>query len=336
MRLRTILSLAFVLALALPATALAVTESEPNDGIDQADGPLTASTNHDGAIGSSGEEDWYLLYVNGQGTLDIAVSDLTGGGCCGEVDAEFVDGDGGHLNSVTASRGGSTKHLIYTTPGPGLYYLIVDGSTSETYRLRATGPLSSGSRPVPGLPTPNNNPTRSSAFGPLVGGGLYEGRIDASGEEDWYVFYTAGAGLFDVALTDTHHGGCCGSVEVTMYDRDGEYLNSESASRGTRAHIAYTGSGPDAFYLKIDGSTEETYQLQITPAERLTDALPPFLTPACTDAEAKVANLKAKLAKAKARRSAATTRKAKKRAKRKVKHLKAKVKSAKAAAKQVC
>ena len=311
MRHRLILAIVFVLALAVPSAALAATEVEPNDGIEQADGPLTAGTNFDGTLSSSPDVDWYVLYVSGQGQLDLTLTNR--GTCCDTVTAYLLDHDGGSLNSASAytSSGADTDHVLYTTPGAGVYYVYVTGDVDDPYRLRATGPLTGGSRPGPGQVTPNDNPTRESAYGPLLGS-LYEGRIDADGEQDWFYFYTNGAGTFDVTLTALRGGrGCCPDVGMELHDRDGETLNSDSAYSDSRAHIVYTGSGPDAFYLRLSGDTEESYQLQITPAELLTTTVPPFLTAACQQAEANVTKLKNKLAKAKARVAAATTRKAK-------------------------
>ena len=76
--------------------------------------------------------------------------------------------------------------------------------------------------------TSNDNPSFASAFGPLVGGRLYGGRIDAYGEEDWFYFYTAGAGAFDIALTNVPDTEA--ATKIVLYDGEEQTLSSTDVS----------------------------------------------------------------------------------------------------------
>ncbi|CAN5550904.1 hypothetical protein BH20ACT18_BH20ACT18_07480 [soil metagenome] len=270
----------FVLALALPASASASPLYEPNDGIHQAFGPLQAGTNYDAAISSYNDTDWYVAYVSTQGVLDVGLTNTatSGYGCCLLV--ELFDQDGTYLNSTYVSRG-TTEHLVYTTLGAGVYYVKVrDGVPANQYRLRVTGPLVNGPRPGPAQPTPNNNPTITTAFGPLLGGVLYGGSIDADGEEDWFYFHTARAGAFDVAFTNIKDAGSGGPL-VELRDQNGKYLNSKYVGEDTIAHLSYTALGPATFALRVRyGNPVDRYQFRISPASLLTTSPPPAAPPA--------------------------------------------------------
>jgi len=272
MRNRLITMLACTVAvLLLPAGALASdAEYEPNDGIHQAYGPLEANTNYDGTTSSSSDDDWYIFYVSGPGLVEVK---LTAKDCC--VDATLYDQDGTPLNSVSEVESGKSETIPYTTPGPGRYYVSARGGTGDEYTLRVSGSLTSGPRPGPPEVTPNNNPDMASAFGPLLGGTLYGGSIDAFGEEDWFYFYTAGAGAFDVAFTAID---CC--PEITLFDGAGERLTRVSELEGNRiGHLRYTAPGPGKFLLGVAGGASDHYQFRIDPASLITSVAPPSVSP---------------------------------------------------------
>lgn len=324
-------------ALALPASAAAAPAYEPNDGIHQAFGPLAAGTNYDAAITSNNDEDWYVLYVSGQGVLDVALTN-TDDASGGSTHVDLLDKDGTSLNSESYISENTTEHLVYTTPGPGQYYVVIDSdSAGDQYRLTVSGPLTTGPRPGPAAATPNTNPDLTTAFGPLLGDTLYGGSIDAYDEEDWFYFYTAGPGAFDISLTNIADDSG-GSVHGYLYDKDTNQLNGESyISENRIAHLTYTAAGPAKFALEISSdSAGDHYQFRIDPGSMLTTVEPPSVSAACERATAKLDRKKAKLAKAKEARRAALTPKAKKKAKKKVKKAKRKVKKAKKQVKASC
>ena len=282
---------ALALMAALPAFAHASDAAyEPNDGIQEAYGPLAAGTNYDGTISSSGDEDWFVFYVSGPGVFDVALTNLADSlpSYYGD-ELDLRDQNGKLLNSEYADEN-ETGHLPYTAPAAGRYYVVVDGSIGDDYRLRVSGPITSGPRPGPAQATPNGHFDLASALGPLAGGTLYGGSIDAYEEEDWFYFYSAGAGTFDVALTNSsdelpsYYGD-----EISLRDQDGEVLNSASADENEIAHVVYTTPGPAKFVLRVRGSVDDHYQLEITPAGLLTSTPPPAAAPPAPAAAAKPA-----------------------------------------------
>jgi hypothetical protein len=268
-------------ALALPASAVAATEVEPNDGIHQAMGPLAAATNYDGATSANTDDDWYILYVSGQGNLDVTATNVTDAAGA-SVSFYLRNRDGDALNS-TSVYDNQVEHLVYATPGAGEYYLeVVSGYAANKYRLRLAGPITSGQPTKPAQQTPNASRDAASAFGPLTGDTLYGGAIDAYGEYDWFYFYTAGGGPLQIALTNVPDDGG-DSVSMYLVDEAGDTLNSTGAYENRISRIDYNAPGRLKLLLEVVGSSPvNKYQLKITPASALTGSPPPPPPPTTT------------------------------------------------------
>ena len=336
-------------ALALPVAASAAPDPqyEPNDGIQEAYGPLTAGTDYDARLSTSDDKDWFVLYVSGGGVLDLALTNVDDSSD-GTVYLNLLDQDGNSLNSIGAGEN-STEHLSYTLPGAGQYYVVASSYYSDNdYRLSATGPLTTG--PTPGPPdetVPNNNQDISTAFGPLAGDRLYGGRIDVNGEEDWFTFYTAGPGPIEIATTniDDESGG---SIYTELYDGNGTSLDSSSAGEDGVGRIQLTGAGAARYYLRMGSYYNgNSYQFKLTPASLFTStppAPPAPATPAppsvdgkaCRKTERKLERFKSKLKRVKAKKRSASGKKAKRRAKAKVRKVKKKVRKARKQMKATC
>lgn len=338
MRHRFILLIAFVLALALPGTALAANEVEPNDSIDQATGPLEAATNYDGTTASYQDADWFIFYVSGPGDFDLSLNNLNNGlGCCGNS-LSLRDRNGDELNYASVSEG-ETEHLIYNSPGAGVYYAVVEsGETSDTYRLRVEGALFAGPPTGPVDETvPNNNPDRGSAFGPLAGGRTYGGSIDAYGEDDWFYFNTGGAGPFEIAITNSMDSlGCCG-LSAELFDHKGNSLSYASVGENRIGRLALTAPGHERYYLAVSsGDTGDHYRFSISPPGLLTATDPAYLSPECKAAKKALKKAKKKKAKVKSKLSYTYETKKKKKLRKKLKKAKKKLKKAKKQVKAVC
>ena len=333
--------LASAAVLALPAAASANPAYEPNDGIHQAYGPLAAGTTYDATISSDNDSDWYIVYVSGQGVLDARLTNVDQDTCCSIPSLYLRDQNGETLNSTSVSEG-ETESLPYTTPGPGVYYIEVRGGLEpDTYQLQVTGPITGGPRPGPAEITPNASRDFTTAFGPLAGGKLYGGSIDANGEEDWFFFNTSGPGQFEVAFTNIDDGDCCGTPSVYLYEREGvetgTSINSVSPSRDTIGRIAFTSPGAEQYFLRVSGGVPvDRYQFLITPGNLLTPTTPAAATEACQKAEAKLVKKKEKLQQAKFDKQNAFSKKERKKAKKKVKKARKKVKKAKKKVKKFC
>jgi hypothetical protein len=315
--LSTIGATAVALAL-LPGTALAVAENEPNDGIHEADGGIVPGSVYDASVSEGDPQDWYVIHVAGPGDLDVTLNNLSDS-TTNSVQLYLTDQDGRTLNNVTAGNAAS-RHIPYTAPGTGVYYAAVFGCCGKNnYQLSVSGPVVAGPRPPAAQATPNASPTFATAFGPLAGGTVFAGSIDAFDEQDFFYFYTAGPGAFDVALTnvDDASGNSPGMI---LYDRNRKQLSAAgNTDENTISHIRYTGARPAKYVLGVaqSGPVDE-YQLAITPAELITAAVPARESAECAAALKARKKAKAKLDAAKAKLSSSFTSKAKRRWRRQV------------------
>jgi hypothetical protein len=186
-----------------------------------------------------------------------------------------MDANGKELNTVRVDEG-IVEHLTYTTPGAGSYFLAVyDSCAGDKYRLNVTGPLTTGPTPGPAEPTPNGYSSLATAFGPLVGDKLYGGSLDANKEEDWFFFYVAGPGTFDVAFTNIRDASECNPI-VRLMDGNGKELNSARTDENEISHLPYAASAAAKFVLRVyDSCAGDKYQFLITPGSLLTSTAPP-------------------------------------------------------------
>jgi hypothetical protein len=273
---------AVALALCLGAPAAALADVEPNDGITQAEGPLAGAVTYSGALSTDNDVDWYAFYVAGQTQLDISVTVPADSPCGGWFDeADLLDTDGQYIASAEPDVN-ETQHILYTTPpGTNRFLLTFDACNGYKYsfRLDPGSAIVSGPGIVAPAATGEPNESPDQAFGPLLGGTPYAGRIDTLNDEDWFYFYTGGAGALDVSLTGTD-GGC--SADGTLYAASdvNESLASASADANETEHLRYTASGAGKFLVHVeDGCIGTGYQLRVDPSTAIVPALPALAPP---------------------------------------------------------
>ncbi|HEV2812099.1 MAG TPA: thrombospondin type 3 repeat-containing protein [Solirubrobacteraceae bacterium] len=280
---RWVLAAALGTVLALPAPASAVPAPEPNDGIQQAKGPLQHNTVYTGNIATQYEDDWFVVHDSGAGTLKIDVTNSSVNQCSDGLRMRIADADGGTLkNGAVAS--GNTGSLSQPLNGVGTYHVRLNGTGGTNcggnYSFKPTGPITTG--PVPGAAegTPNTGRAPASAIGPLEGK-LYGGRIDSSSEADWFFFYTNGGGSFDVVITNSavntpFDDGC--TLEAGLFARasDDNRLVRISAYDNRHNHLRYDGPAPAHYSLRIVGDcANDDYRFRVEPASILTSTAPP-------------------------------------------------------------
>jgi hypothetical protein len=135
-----------VLILGFSASATLAIAGEPNDGITQADGPVTGGTANTGAIETSNDEDWYVFYVAGRRQLDIATTQTSCSNpdpdCYGGIGAELRDGDGDSIDSTGNIYVNTTRH-IRRSVSTGRYFVVVSGDQGPRYSMTVNGSLAS-------------------------------------------------------------------------------------------------------------------------------------------------------------------------------------------------
>jgi hypothetical protein len=261
----------------LAVPALATADTEPNNGITEAEGPLTGGIANAGAVANSTDLDTYFFYVNGQQQLNIEVTDTSSSGSeC--LNARFGDSDNRFLAEKSYLRGGQSQNITYTTP-PGVtrYYLELDsGCSVETpysFTINPAGGIVGGAATIVPTPTSEPNENAEQAFGPLGGGVPYTGEIQTQNDQDWFKFYTApGIHQFDVAITRI--SGCEFDSELQSPVKN-ENRSTYPPTDEWR-HFTETSQTAGVYYLKVAGGcVGSRYEFVVEPPEALTTLAPP-------------------------------------------------------------
>lgn len=127
--------------LTLPAIAQAAGEYEPNDGRDNAYGPLAGGTEYTATFETANDTDWYVFYVKTYSQMDVSAEKISNvEEFCEFSTVQLYDKDGNVVRSgsTNMSSGLATNH-IHVTLSPGRYYfqaLRDQACVGDRYRFR--------------------------------------------------------------------------------------------------------------------------------------------------------------------------------------------------------
>src|SRR5688572_15159161 len=162
MRLLTAL-VAVVAALGAAGPAVAQTpESEPNDGVRAATGPLAGATDYTGALSGGTDRDWFFFYVPASSDHDIVLTNTSRAGGCTELRVQIMDSDARPIQSFGSEIGDDPKHVRNTADSAQRYYVLIDseggcrpaGRTRASYTLRVDGAVTQERPPGVSGPPP--------------------------------------------------------------------------------------------------------------------------------------------------------------------------------------
>jgi opacity protein-like surface antigen len=258
--------------LALPGAAAA--DVEPNDGITQAEGPLSGGTAYSGAISTENDRDWYSFYASSQTQLDIAIT-VPADSPCG-IAVDLNDTDGQSIDGLYTNKG-TTEHFRYTTAAGTNRFLLsfAPGCLNSKYQftLNPAASIVSGPGRAPSQGTPEPNENESQAVGPLNGGQLYSASVDTDNDNDFFFFYSSGTEPFDVSLSTAQS---CGPLAELTGPGTESVDSSARLSQNTTAHIKMTPPGAEKYVLKLSGGCAGTaYEFRVDPPSAITTSPPP-------------------------------------------------------------
>jgi hypothetical protein len=293
--LRRLLFPAVLCIAALAPAAVAQADTEPNNALVQAEGPISGGVTVAGSLGAPDDEDWYVFYVQGQQQIHLTSTPDKTNTNCGNV-------------YLTDTDGQSVADDFTTPPGTNRYFARVSNfssycqNTSYTFKLNPAAALVSGPATKQAQPTGEPNETKDQPAGPLEGGVPYSGSLDTSNDEDWFYFYTApGAHPVDVAVTGPALDGC--NVYYTVYGPGGDEIGSGVQDSNRVSHVTFTAPDAARYLVQMYHSNDcipAHWQLEIGPADSLTSSPPGSDTPiptsnptpstsaACSNARARV------------------------------------------------
>jgi hypothetical protein len=126
---RRLVLVVLALTCAAAAPALAQTaESEPNDYVRQAGGPLAGGADHVGRLTGSGDVDWFLFYVNA-GDFDVLVTNTSTEGGCTSLRVSILDTDAKTVASFGLELGDDPKRVPLTASGHERFYVRIDSES---------------------------------------------------------------------------------------------------------------------------------------------------------------------------------------------------------------
>lgn len=247
-----------LMALAL-APALAMADVEPNDGIEQAEGPLAGGVNHDGTISTENDVDWYVLYISQRAQMKFTLTTFEE---CGRgTSMRLRDTSGSELNGLFVSED-RTEELNLTLD-PGRYFITMESEcvgNRHRFRIDPGSAVGTGPAAEPAVPIGEPNDTREQAAGPLAHGQLYSSAIETENDVDWFTFNTGAPGPVNLALTST---GDCG-VSAAIEDAAGDEVDSTFAADDRTEQIQFTAPQAERYFVRVTGCLNATYQLRVT------------------------------------------------------------------------
>jgi len=102
------------------------------------------------------------------------------------------------------------------------------------------------------------------AYGPIAAATSYSGDIGTANDDDWFVLYTSGQGVLDVAMTNTPDASGCNAT-LQLLDTDGTRVGVIRPLPNQTLHVTYTAPGPRRFFVNVGGSCAgDAYQFSVT------------------------------------------------------------------------
>jgi hypothetical protein len=143
--------------------AAAHADQKPNDGITQAEGPLTGGVTYSGTIANPNDVDTYVFYVSGQNQLDVYVANTDPSSASSCLDVSLGNADNSQLladSGFNSLNAGSSDDFLYTTPtGVTRYYLEFSEESGCAATTHYSFSISPGPAVVTGPATRPPDPT---------------------------------------------------------------------------------------------------------------------------------------------------------------------------------
>jgi hypothetical protein len=192
-------------------------DNEPNNGIAEAEGPVSGGVNYTGTIDTTNDIDTYMFYVSGEVPLSVHVSNASSN--C--VTATLGDTNNATLQGASLLKMGESAELTYTTAaGVNRFYLQFEGCYEDTgqysFSIAPSSAIVSGAATLAQNAVPGLHEYPGQAFGPLAANTAYTDTLLTSNDENWLTFFTPLAQeTVDVEAT-LLTGGECGGASLSV------------------------------------------------------------------------------------------------------------------------
>lgn len=226
--------------------------SEPNNDFASA-ASVSFGAPIQGMIFPNGDLDWFQVDVTEQGTLTL---DLTGVPSNLDMDLNLYNANKQSLGGIRAMHGGDALHLSHYIGTPGIYFVKINDHDNNAY---SSAPYTF----TPDfIPDSDANEPNSSFYGAtvLTGKNQVTGRIDPTGDADWFRFEVDQLGPIRIQIAQT--GGI--QPRLTLYNDSKASLKAVAAhNHGDSIILGYNITEADTYYLLVQD--EGNNQTSTTP-----------------------------------------------------------------------
>lgn len=228
-----------------------------------------------GEIETPGDRDWFAVTLAGGAwyRVDVRGSE-TGRGTLADPVLHGIyrdDGNGGAVKRLADSGdndsgAGLDSLLLFRAPAAGEYYLAVGagqaaGTGSYTVSVAAI----------------HEQPADTGTPGTVQAGGRVSGALESGADEDWFAVELEAGIEYRIEVrgnTDSAWGGSLYNPNLTLYDDQGETLETVTAGNGSgklgyNAVLALTAEETGTYFIGVEGGGRTgTYTVHVN---RLTD-----------------------------------------------------------------
>lgn len=141
------------------------------------------------------------------------------------------------------------------------------------------------------------NDSAATAVGPLVGGQLYQGSINSTLDRDYFYFYTAGSGSYNVSIVDYGDPWNICRKDWVALTASGDLLDYQTSwgsndiyggNGGSSSVLAFAATSASKVYIRVAGEPNpycwdspsyyhpgpDKYTIRVLPAEAVASSLP--------------------------------------------------------------
>lgn len=259
------------------AWAAPTVDQEPNNFLDQIQGPISPE-GVDGTIQTGNDVDRYLIQFNPQRQIRMTFTAVDG--TC-SFSLRNTSGSSSWYSSWDVSASGSNhqRATTWTTPPePTTRHLVVSGYAGCRYQFRVTAADGGPTDAINTLPVPvyevveigEPNESSEQAAGPLVGGVGYRGTIETGNDQDWTKLWLVPGRNLTLELKALN----AGDVTATVYPASGSSsVASVSADGQTVQTTTFTVPTETSDYrIKVTGDVGARWQVRLLPPDVVTGA----------------------------------------------------------------
>jgi hypothetical protein len=255
------------------SSAGAASESEPNNDIISAYGPILPSP-YTGTLEGEFDDDWYWLQLAGGQQVTFSATFNNQECFFPDATARLLDYYGSGIASLSGPtfEPGVRQEYRYTTPtGGGTYYVEVQGRGNSgcEYEFELTPPSAfAPAPPKPPIISLAEPDDFSGQAHPIGAGVLYAGGIDTVNDSDRLYFDAKANQLVSIEIAG---GGCEGNIEASMAPPKGsrEFSQTAYGSSSSRGAATIKTLQGGHFDVTVRGDLGCEWQLLLSPAAAL-------------------------------------------------------------------